>query len=80
METVYFALYDTQTKRYLQSGINSTSLNDLFEAFVSYILPESNHSKDYFLKKFKNNPEHFFSNFDFVLETSKDKFPEEDDF
>ena len=32
----YFALFDKQTKSYLLTGFNSTSIEDLIDAFVDF--------------------------------------------
>lgn len=36
-QTLYFGLYDLQTSRYLQTGLNSTDIDTLINDFVDYI-------------------------------------------
>lgn len=46
----YFALYDTQTGRYMASGYNSRTLEDLIEAYKDYVSIDSDDDERQFFK------------------------------
>lgn len=79
-QIVYYSLWDAQTGRYLQTGLNSTSLNSLLKDFIDYISVDfdEDETKDSYYEKYKNNPEILFNSLNFFLECTTNKIEEEE--
>jgi hypothetical protein len=80
METTYYALWDLQTNRYLQTGINSTDLDSLLKDFLSYMSVDFEDDEDYttYYKEYRDKPVSLFSASDFELHEQTEPFQEEE--
>ena len=75
---MYYALYDAQCKRYLDTGLNSTSIDRLFNDFLNYLQNSDSEESEETLESFRKVPEELFNSMEFIMEKSKVKFKEEE--
>lgn len=76
----YYALFDNQTGRYLATGMNSTSLNELFKDYSNYKSIDYDDEKDfrtYFNSLSLEDKISFVYSDDFSIEKQDEEFEEE---
>lgn len=76
----YYALFDNQTGRYLATGMNSTSLNELFEDYSYYKSIDYDDEEDfrtYFNSLSLIDKINFVYSDDFSIEKQDEEFEEE---
>lgn len=76
----YYALFDNQTCRYLATGMNSTSLNELLEDYSNYKSIDYDDEEDfrtYFNSMSLEDKISFVYSDDFSIEKQDEEFEEE---
>ena len=71
----FFALWDKQTGRYLQTGINSMTKDELKEAYLDYIAIDTDAEDLKMMQKF--SMDELANLHEFALEDSNEPFEEE---
>lgn len=78
---VFYRLYDKQTGRYLNTGYNSTSLNEIIQNYFEwYGVDWDKKDRELFKNKTKTDKLDFIQSTGFIIEKSTNcKFKEEDE-